>query len=519
MNKKQVRIFYVIGAFALGAMVLFAAGLGQASNMAVFTVNTILDTDDGSCDLAHCSLREAIKAANNAAGSDNIAFSLLPSATITLAGSQLPAITDTLTIDGGTAVSLTISGDNLSRIFTVGSGTAVTLTLLTIEDGRADSGGAIYNDEGILIVQNSTLSNNFALLNGGGIYNDDGTLIILDSIYQVNTAQNSGGAIFTDLEATTLISNTDFQGNTAEIVFSFPGTSGGAITNYGALTIFNSSFTNNGALAYDDPNNPTFSAFSSGGGIDNHGTLAVHGSTFNNNLSFSVAPYLANFPNHNSFGVGGGYSSSGGGITNNGLLTVSNSTFSGNRAYVAMTFNYSDFLGSEAIGGGIANGATMTITNSTFTGNTTTILPIDGIPVGGGGGGVDSSGTMVIKNTIIANSDESDDCVNSGTILINLNNLVEDGSCSPFLTGDPLLGPLQFNGGPNLTHALTSPSPAVDHGDEATCAAPPVNNIDQRGVIRPLDGNGDGTPRCDIGAYEYDGPPPYRSYLPISLKN
>ena len=41
-------------------------------------------------------------------------------------------------------------------------------------------------------------------------------------------------------------------------------------------------------------------------------------------------------------------------------------------------------------------------------------------------------------------------------------------------------------------------SPAIDAGDPATCAAEPVNNIDQRGIPRP---QGAG---CDIGAYEYE---------------
>jgi hypothetical protein len=44
--------------------------------------------------------------------------------------------------------------------------------------------------------------------------------------------------------------------------------------------------------------------------------------------------------------------------------------------------------------------------------------------------------------------------------------------------------------------ALGEGSAARDAGDDATCAAPPVNNLDQRGVARPQ-----GT-HCDIGAIE-----------------
>jgi CSLREA domain-containing protein len=41
-----------------------------------FIVNTTDDADDGACNVAHCSLREAIKAANTNAGSDSIDFNI-----------------------------------------------------------------------------------------------------------------------------------------------------------------------------------------------------------------------------------------------------------------------------------------------------------------------------------------------------------------------------------------------------------------------------------------------------------
>jgi hypothetical protein len=61
---------------------------------------------------------------------------------------------------------------------------------------------------------------------------------------------------------------------------------------------------------------------------------------------------------------------------------------------------------------------------------------------------------------------------------------------------DPLLGPLDDNGGPTLTHALLSGSPAIDAGNNAY-----ASDWDQRGPGYPRIVNG----IIDIGAFEYQG--------------
>jgi Right handed beta helix region len=83
-------------------------------------------------------------------------------------------------------------------------------------------------------------------------------------------------------------------------------------------------------------------------------------------------------------------------------------------------------------------------------------------------------------------------------------NIVPDNSCTSFpaaTTGaDPKLKPLANNGGFTLTHALSPGSPAIDlvpEGPDCTTSK------DQRGVVRPNDGNGDGKVGCDAGAYEF----------------
>ena len=103
------------------------------------------------------------------------------------------------------------------------------------------------------------------------------------------------------------------------------------------------------------------------------------------------------------------------------------------------------------------------------------------------------------------------DCTASPGITSLGDNLDSDGACELSGLGDiskvdPKLGPLADNGGvvPTVvphthTHALLAGSPAIDAGDNSGC---PVT--DQRSIQRPLDGNGDGTAVCDIGAFEAD---------------
>ena len=58
--------------------------------------------------------------------------------------------------------------------------------------------------------------------------------------------------------------------------------------------------------------------------------------------------------------------------------------------------------------------------------------------------------------------------------------------------------------GRGVPAGCTAASPAIDAGDQAVCAAAPVNNRDQRGFVRP----GTGHTQCSIGAYEADAIPP-----------
>jgi CSLREA domain-containing protein len=244
----------------------------QNANM---IVNTAVDEDlaNGSC-----SLREAILAANTNAnykgcpdagtyGVDTIAFA--DNYTITLAGSQLPAVTSEIVITGNGAANTIIQAKAVPqtdtyRVFQVKSTGNLTLVGLTIRNGSCTSscaspyyeGGGIHNT-GTLTVTNSTVSGNSAS-RGGGIYNT-GTLTVTNSTVSNNT---SGGGISNSGNLT--VNNSTISNN------SSPNGDGGGIANSGDLTVNNSTISNNSS-----PNGE-------GGGIDSYGSLYISNSSGGN---------------------------------------------------------------------------------------------------------------------------------------------------------------------------------------------------------------------------------------------
>jgi CSLREA domain-containing protein len=100
---KRLRILFILAATALSVLPMVDGvvffDIPQAAALTL-TVTKTADTNDGACD-ADCSLREAIVAANAAAGADTIAFNIPGAGPHTIApASALPTITQPLTIDG-----------------------------------------------------------------------------------------------------------------------------------------------------------------------------------------------------------------------------------------------------------------------------------------------------------------------------------------------------------------------------------------------------------------------------------
>ena len=424
--------------FSLGFVVAFLAlempGLEGVSAATITVINTN-DSGPGS-------LRQALVNANDG---DTINFDpALNGQTINLTSAEL-VVDKNITISGPGPDLLAISrSSGTFRIFHVMPGLTVTIAGLMISNGDAhfDFGGGILNDHATLTLTNCAVDDNLASYGGGGIYDDDdggsATLTIVDSTVSGNSAAGGdnpyGGGI---AGGSLTIINSTVSGNSAVGDFPFTFGDGGGISGGGTIT--NSTIADNYAGTV-------------GGGIAGGGTIS--------NCTIS------------GNGAGGGknnFPGAGGGIYGGG--TISNCTISGNSVF-----------GSPAkgpgSGGGIYAVGTVTISNSTFSDNYILFY--------GNGGGICNGGTLEIGNTILNTAGAFGENVfnNGGAITSAGYNLSNDDG-GGYLNGpgdqintDPLLGPLQDNGGPTFTYELLPGSPAIDTGDPSFTPPP---WYDQRG--------------------------------------
>jgi hypothetical protein len=248
------------------------------------------------------------------------------------------------------------------------------------------------------------------------------------------------------------------------------GNMGGGISNSysGSLTIENSSISGNGF------------------GVGNGGTLAIKNSTISGNTGGGVFnSYSGNLTIENSTISGNTSNFSGGGVSNvGGRLTITNSTISGNRANVAGGLFNDRYYNGYCNALHFCSDGSLTLNNSLIAGNQATVAP-------------------EIENTSIVSANN-----------FNLFGASGNAGVSGFAPGPTdivpsvslaqILRPLKNNGGPTQTHALVAGSPAIDAGNPGGCRdnSGALLQTDQRGFPRNVDGNNDGTARCDIGAVE-----------------
>ncbi len=417
--------------------------------LAVVTVTTNLDLvniNDGVT-----SLREAIFVTNTVPGADEIVFDFGHDGpeTILLTQGELQ-ITDSLTISGPGAELLRIdaSGNDPSPDINNSSGTRV----------------FHVNDRDVSNVLDVLISG--VSLTGGDVGG--------------HFSENEGGAIRSVSESLTL--------DSVAIYDNSVGYRGGGVSATGTLNIFNSQIFNN------------ITRVSEGGGIYASGTTIIEDSSLTRNSS-----------------VGDG-----GGIWTTGNTAIVNSTISGNHSRglgggvygrANLTLKQSTISDNSAkVGGGVWAIGTQKIRHSTITDNEATL----------GGGFYSPSNRLTLSHSIVAENSDSQGHPDflSTLSLLTLNssiigdrgdlNIAEAPDGSPDANGnliggpdhgaiDPLLGPLEDNGGPTKTHALLPGSPAINAGDlNAEVGVGGVPEFDQRGAgFDRIFSN-----RIDIGAYE-----------------
>ena len=281
----------------------------------------------------------------------------------------------------------TIDAKNLGRIFEIDGGFAVTLTNVTLTNGNATVGGAIYNFGNLDLVYVNFVNNTAKY--GGAIMNYAYGLVLDDSTFTNNTAK-IGGAIYNSADCF-VVGNSTFANNTAT-------SNGGVIFNYGiGFVVGNSTFVNNsaadgaGAIMNGGRGfvvgNSTFAnntATSKGGAIYNYGIgFVVGNSTFANNTAEDAGAVYNKGDNSvvgNSTFVNNTATSIGGAIINNGKLVVDNSAFEDNAAnyYGGAILNNGKLVvdnsafednAANYYGGAIFNWDDLQVTNSAFDGN------------------------------------------------------------------------------------------------------------------------------------------------------
>ena len=421
--------------------------------------------------------------------------------------------------------------------------------------GILNAGGTVYGTN-CTFSDNTARNQDLSTVCGGAILNGSGPIpgglirlvacnfvrnqVLGFVVGGLGGAGAAGGAIYSS--GTVILDLCTFGDNLAS---GAPGTwqpgvqlggsgSGGAIFNSGTLEVRRTTFAGNvayGAAAGPGGMPGAFAGDGNGGAICNRGTLWLDSSTLQNNATTGGAggtgadghPWMDIATDGGAGGTGG--LGGGGGLFNSGTATAVNCTFAANSGAGGQGGTGGTGGTGQRIGGNGGPGGTggagfgaiydtsgLCLTNCTLASNAGS--PGSGGAGGMGGGhlspsgwdggpgppgtsgvaagGIRSMGCLLVNAILATNFSNCYGLFGDGG-----HNLSSDASCAFTGAGslnnvDPKLGPLANNGGPTLTMALLSGSPAIDAGN--TSLAP---TTDQRGFPRPAG------LAADMGAVEY----------------
>jgi hypothetical protein len=296
-------------------------------------------------------------------------------------------------------------------------------------------------------------------------------------------ATGPGGGIFCEDEEfnnerlAVTVNNCVISGNTAGGGSGFGGGGGisfAALNDFAPSTLTVSNCTISGNTLVEP------SSSIGGGGI----FIVVHDHTAMSSVTISNSTISGN----SADGVGGGIDNYG--TVPTAVLMITNSTLSGNTAssFGGGIYNYGDFGAN----------ATLRINNSTLSGNSAN----SGGAIYNTGSHFGGTAALDIGDTILNSGPTGGTLFNDGGTVTSLGYNLSSDDAGGNLNGpgdqintDPLLGPLQDNGGPSFTHELLPGSPAIDAGDP-NFTPPPF--FDQRGPGFERVVNG----RIDKGSFE-----------------